>query len=190
MGKQTKHRPYELKLYDPTWAKQFLVIASTIKPIFGINLISIEHVGSTSIACSDMIAKPNIDICVVVNNLDLIPNLYEDFKKLGYTPLGREYVGDGDEYIVKDNPDTGQRLESIHIYENGHPKPKIYRNFRDYLMLHRADRLLYIKLKNDLYEQHKDNYKNYDSGKTDLIEEIKRKANEWAENHITKNSTK
>lgn len=181
MKKETTHRPYELQPYNPAWKKQFIAIAETIRPVFGDNVISIEHVGSTAIACSDMVAKPNIDVCVVVKDLNLIPSVYHDFTQLGYTPLGREYVGDGDEYVVKDDPVTGQRLESIHIYQEGHPKPQVYREFRDYLISHQEDRQRYVALKKDLFSHHKDAYKRYDNGKADLIVEIKQKASQWAE---------
>lgn len=171
-------RPYELRPYDPTWKDTFERIAEHIKPIFGDNLISIEHIGSTSI--EGMMAKPQIDILVVVKDQKLIDDLYGSFLALGYHPQGREYVGNGDYYVTKDAPD-GKRLASIHILEEGHPQIAEYREFREYLKANKDDRDLYIATKQHLYSNHHNNYEMYDRGKTEIIENIKARAREWAQ---------
>lgn len=152
-----------------------------IAPLFGDNLISIEHIGSTSIP--GMMAKPNIDMLVVVKDLDDIPPLYQTFIDAGYTPQGREYVGDGDEYITEDTPE-GYRITSIHVYQVGHPKIKHYQDFRDYLIAHEDEKQLYLDLKQNLYTQYKDDYGSYDLGKTETIEALKERATLWSNNRL------
>lgn len=183
MAKSSKDRPYTLEPYNPSWKTRFTQIKRIITPLFGDNLIVIDHVGSTAIACTDMFAKPQIDVCIAVKDIDRVPAVYPSFQALGYTTLGRAYVGDGDDYIVKDDPTTGQRLESLHIYGAGHPKPEQYRRFRDYLTTHTKERAQYVALKQELVKNK--TYTQYDSGKTALIEELKVKANRWAEQKTT-----
>lgn len=172
------HRPYELQEYDPVWKETFSNIAETVRPILGDNLITVEHVGSTSI--EGMVAKPQIDVLAIVKNLDLVEGCYEAFQNAGFVPRGREYVGVGDEYVTKDAPD-GKRITGIHIFEEGHPEIIALRNFRDYLKSHKEDRELYIATKRDLYAKHHDNYHGYDSGKSEVIHEINNRVKVWSE---------
>lgn len=170
-------RPYELMEYDPAWNDRFDEAADKLRPILGDNLISIEHIGSTSI--EGMVAKPQIDILAVVKDLDRVPDMYQAFRRVGYIPQGREYVGNGDEYVTEDASD-GRRVTSIHIFPAGNPKIEEYRIFRDYLKTHSEDRELYIATKRKLYGLHQDEYVAYDQGKKDVIQQIKDRAREWA----------
>lgn len=176
-----KQRPYSLEPYNPDWPQWFLERKEKITPLFGDNLISIEHIGSTSIP--GMPAKPNIDMLVVVRDLDVIPPLYQEFIDAGYTPQGREYVGDGDEYITEDTED-GYRITSIHVYQDGHPKIQQYRDFRDYLTAVPTAKQRYMDLKMNLYNTYRDDYASYDSGKTDTIEVLKQEATTWARERL------
>jgi len=178
-GINRKNRPYELKEYDPEWKNLFLKYSEMIKPIIGANLISIEHMGSTSI--KGMVAKPQIDILVVVKDLDQIKSLYDKFTSEGFVPRGREYVGIGDEYVTLDSP-SGKRLAGIHIFQIGHPMIEEDRLFGVYISTHDFDKQLYIQTKKDLYSKYHDNYEAYDIGKNDVLKEIKNRAREWDEN--------
>ncbi len=177
MSKPNKNRPYELLEYNPEWKMWFQVRSEKIKPLFGDNLISIEHIGSTSI--ERMIAKPNIDILVVVKDLDDVTKRLESFTNEGYTPQGREYVGGGDEYITEDTSD-GRRITSIHVLQEGNPKITAYREFRDYLRVHEQEKNLYIETKKKIYVENTTNYSGYDSGKAETIKAIKMRAHEWS----------
>ena len=171
------HRPYELQEYDPAWKQRFLNAAEKLRPIFGDNLIEIDHIGSTSII--GMVAKPQVDILVVVKNLDQIKDQYNVFTKAGFTPKGRGYVAEDDEYITEDSVD-GKRLVSVHTLQEGNPKIPEYKIFRDYLQNNEEDRDLYIATKRRLYSEHQDNYMNYYRGKEEVIAGIKARAKDWA----------
>jgi len=171
------HRPYELKEYDPAWKQRFLDVAGKLKPIFGDNLVEIDHVGSTSIV--DMVAKPQIDVLVVVKDLDTVETSHNALAEAGFVPRGRGYVTEDDEYITQDSSD-GKRLVSVHTLEEGNPKIAEYKIFRDYLQENEEDRNLYITTKQDLHASYKDSYAEYDSGKKDVINAIKSRAQQWA----------
>lgn len=171
------HRPYELQEYDPAWKQRFLDAAEKLKPIFGDNLVEIEHIGSTSII--GMVAKPQVDVLAVVKNLDTVKDRYDAFIKAGFIPKGRGYVAEDDEYMTEDSAD-GKRLVSAHTLQEGNPKIPEYKIFRDYLQNNEEDRNLYIATKRKLYSEHHDNYADYDSGKKEVIAGIKARAKDWA----------
>lgn len=171
------NRPYELCEYDPAWVEQFEVAKTELEPLFGNNLVTVEHIGSTSVP--GMVAKPQVDVLVIVYDLDQVAEMYEKFRELGYEPRGREYIGTGDEYVTKDSTD-GRRLLSIHIYEDGHPQIAEYRELREYLTHNEAGRNKYNRLKKVLYEENPDNYVAYDRGKDVTLQEIITEAKTWA----------
>ncbi len=174
-----KHRPYILEKYNPDWKQRFESVAEKLYPIFAENLVEIEHIGSTSIR--GMLAKPQVDVLVVVKNLDAIKNLCNTFTQNGFTIYGRGYVAEDDYYISLDDS-NGVRLVSVHVLEEGNPKIEEYKIFREYLNQNDEDRNLYIQTKRDLYSLHKENYADYDSGKKNVITAIKSRAKKWAEN--------
>lgn len=176
------HRPFTLQEHNPEWKDRFLGVAERIRPILGSNLVDVEHVGSTSIM--GMVAKPQIDVLVVVKDLSLVEQLRGSFEEADFTVHGRGYVTDDDFYVSEDSL-GGMRMTSIHILQEGNPKIKEYIVFRDYLTENVEDKELYIKTKRDLYSQHSENYASYDSGKGDVIQDIKQRAKEWAKHHKT-----
>ncbi len=171
------HRPYELVEYDPKWKEHYLEVEHKIKPLIAENLISIEHVGSTSI--EGMLAKPQVDVLVVVKDLNLIRASYEAFRNAGFVPQGTDYVGIGDEYFTEDDT-NGKRITSIHIFQEGNPK--IFDNtvVRDYLRQNEEDRRLYIETKRNLYSLYRDDYESYKKGKKEVVDAIENRAKEWA----------
>ena len=171
------HRPYELKEYDPAWKQRFLDAAEKLKPIFGENLVEIDHIGSTSIV--GMVAKPQVDVLAVVKDLNAVAATHNALTEAGFIPRGRGYVAEDDEYLTQDSSD-GKRLISVHTLQEGNPKIEEYKVFRDYLQENEADRSLYIATKRDLYSAHENSYAEYDSGKKDVINAIKSRAKQWA----------
>ena len=170
------HRKFELKEYDANWITEFNKKSQILRRIFGDELAEIHHIGSTSIP--GMFAKPQIDILILVKDFSKVKNLYEKMAKVGFTPRGTEYVGIGDEYFTEDAVD-GTRLTSVHVFQKGEHKGKDILDFRNYLRTHKKDRNLYISVKKDLYSKYSDNYAEYDGGKANVIQEIKKRVAAW-----------
>lgn len=88
----------ELEPHDPNWAGEFVIAKASLgRLLTGLPILSIEHVGSTSIP--DLIAKPILDIDIVINKDDWPAVLQrmmerkegeteEDWKKRAYTYIG------------------------------------------------------------------------------------------------------
>lgn len=170
------HRPYTLEEYNPQWKETFKEVSEKVKNVLGDIAIAIEHIGSTSV--EGMIAKPQIDILVIVNDLNLVATKHEEMVNAGFTHHGRGYVTEDDDYFSL-NTSEGKRIASIHILQNGNEKINYYLIFRNYLRTHPEERELYISTKKKLYSQHSDNYADYDGGKKDVILEIRNRAIDW-----------
>lgn len=170
-------RPYRVVEYDPEWKELFKKYAEQIKSVFGTNLVEIHHFGSTSIP--GMFAKPNIDMYALVKSLDEVRAQYDAMCSLGFSCRG-DYSNIGEEYFTLDTHE-GERIASVHVFEGSNERFKDYRNFRNYLIANDSERERYIALKRDLYEKYKNDYPKYDAGKKELIDELREKANTWAE---------
>ena len=81
------HRPYTLEEYNPQWKETFKEVSSRVKNILGDIALEIEHIGSTSI--EGMVAKPQIDILVVVKDLDLVKTKHQEMVTAGFAHHGR-----------------------------------------------------------------------------------------------------
>ena len=172
-----KQRPYRVVDYDPTWPELFKKYSEQVRQALGANLLEIHHFGSTSIP--GMFAKPNIDIYALVKSLDGVRDSYDAMRSAGFTSRG-DYSSIGEEYFTLDTAE-GERVASIHVFEGSDEIFNNYRNFRDYLTENPQERDRYIELKKELYKKFKNDYPSYDAGKRHLIEELKAKANQWAE---------
>ncbi len=72
-----------LQNYQEKWAVEFTQEAGDIKRILGDSVKDIQHIGSTSIP--GMIAKPIIDIGVLVQSIEDISYFTEKLETLGYS---------------------------------------------------------------------------------------------------------
>lgn len=72
-----------LQKYQESWREKFDLESIEIKNILGHSVIDIQHIGSTSIP--GMLAKPIIDIGVLVASIDDITFFVEKLKQLGYS---------------------------------------------------------------------------------------------------------
>ena len=70
-----------LEPYNPKWAEEFEK-KTEIYPAINDCILSIEHVGSTSVP--GLWAKPIIDIDIVIDN-GLLPAVIEKLQSIGYT---------------------------------------------------------------------------------------------------------
>lgn len=87
----TPHNPVELVPYDPQWPADFRRIRSRLLTWLP-QALSVDHIGSTSIA--GMIAKPLIDIDIVLPGLEHIADATAVLLAEGYEPRGNRYDDD------------------------------------------------------------------------------------------------
>ncbi|MEK6894718.1 MAG: GrpB family protein [Nanoarchaeota archaeon] len=172
------HRPYELKEYDPQWKTKFKEISKIIKKLLYKEVIAIHHVGSTSIP--GMVAKPQIDILVVVKDVKKIKEYNNQIIAKGFIYL-KNYVNGKDCFAI-DNKD-GKRLATIHIVQEGSQEISNQLAFREYLKNYKGVIKEYSDLKKILYKKYKNDYSSYGPGKRDFIISTLKKARKWAKDN-------
>jgi len=90
----------QLAEYNPQWPSFFDAEKARLIPIFGNELEAIHHVGSTAI--EGMLAKPEIDILVVLKESAALESYFSKIEGLGYRNRGEEPGAPGHWYFSKD----------------------------------------------------------------------------------------
>ena len=160
--------------YDPQWPARFAEEAARLAPVFGRELITIHHIGSTSIP--GMAAKPIIDMMPVVQQIAAVDALNPVMESLDYEARG-EYGIPGRRYFVKGQ--GAQRSHHVHVFAVDHPDVARHLNFRDFLIAHPTEAAAYASLKQALARQFPYDMEAYIAGKDGFIKEIDRRAVAW-----------
>ena len=168
-----KRGAVKLLLYNPKWKESFEKEKRRLQKVLGDLVISIEHVGSTSVP--GVSAKPIIDIAIVVKSIKSSDKFTKLLQGLGYQYKQDDNVP-GRLFFTKGS--ENKRTHYIHIIELGGKEWKNLILFRDYLLSHKQAVIAYNKLKNKLAEDYSSDRKSYTSGKNDLIGSIIKKAEE------------
>ena len=159
--------------YNPKWSKMFEDEASKIKEIYGKELLSIYHIGSTSVP--GLKAKPIIDIMPVVRDIKLVDNYNKQMIKLGYEPMG-EYGISGRRYFRKGGDN---RTHQVHIFQHNSNHVERHIAFRDYLREHSTDAKRYADLKEGLAKRYPNDIVAYCEGKDKFVKELEKRALKW-----------
>ncbi|MAF80243.1 hypothetical protein CL629_04155 [bacterium] len=172
---RTINKEYELEDYNPSWNNKFLQIKKAIQNVFGDKLLSVQHVGSTSI--KGMKAKPIIDVLVIVHNMHDIKNERIEMEKLGYS-YKENYIAEESMFFCREK--NGKRLENIHVFPVGHSKIDEFIDKRDYLKTHPQEIKRYERIKSMLIKQFPNDYISYRKGKDKYLNtELREKVVEW-----------
>lgn len=161
--------------HDPAWGGAFAAEARLIESAFADNVCAVQHIGSTTIPT--VVAKPVIDILVVVRDLELVDRGAQTMGQFGYQIMG-EFGIPGRRYFRKDNS-AGIRTHHVHAYAVGNSEIQRHLNFRDYLLAHPQWAAEYSQLKLRLVEENPRLGKNYQEGKTEFIQHIEKLAAAW-----------
>lgn len=156
--------------YDPRWPPIFEEIRATVSGVLGDLVVTIEHVGSTSVP--GLAAKPIVDLDVVIPSRDDLPFAIERLARLGYVHRGdlgipgreafRRPAGTPNHHLYVCTPDTPSHREHLAL--------------RDYLRTHPDAAREYGELKRRLAMAYRHNIDSYIEGKTEFITNILRLA--------------
>jgi GrpB-like predicted nucleotidyltransferase (UPF0157 family) len=166
-------RTIEVKPHDVLWTSAFEQEAAALSQVFGNSLVAIHHVGSTSIP--GLVAKPIIDILVVLNETQTIERFSEGMQRLGYRVRGEcldaEIPGTpGRFYFSKD---TGAvRTHHVHACGVGHSEAADKLAFRDYLRAHPRRAAAYGRLKQRLALVYRHDNIGYMRGKDAFVKTV------------------
>ncbi|WP_439876596.1 GrpB family protein [Bacillus mycoides] len=165
--------------YEAKWESEFCKLQTVLQHAMGQNILSIEHVGSTSV--KGLASKPILDIDVVIEEYDIFPKIIKKLEKIGYfhqeewSIKGREAFGRKDQYVPRDGENTIWMEHHLYVCDKKSEELRRHVAFRDYLRGNPEATIEYGKLKKELAETAK-NRSSYSLGKTEFIRAVLEKA--------------
>lgn len=168
------NRQVILAPHNSNWKRQFETEAELLQPIFGDNLLTIHHIGSTAI--SSIQAKPIIDMMPVVWDIEQVECLTEAMAQAGYIYKGENGIP-GRRYFRKGS--DLHHSHHIHVFQTGRPEIAHHLLFRDYLRAHGKKARAYDQLKADLARMYRDDTAAYTSAKSAFIQRTIQEALGW-----------
>ena len=157
--------------YDRAWNAAFEAIKSELESAVGDLVISIEHVGSTSV--EGLSAKPCIDIDVVIEDYGVFEEVVRRLAEIGYIHEGNLGIPDREAFCYSDKP----HLMTHHLYVCPRHARELHRHitFRDYLRSYPEAVKQYGAVKEEGARLFPDDIEGYIAHKTPCIEELYRK---------------
>jgi GrpB-like predicted nucleotidyltransferase (UPF0157 family) len=159
---------------SPEWPRQFEEEATRIRALLGDEIVTIHHIGSTSVP--GLAAKPIIDLLPLVRDITRVDDLTSLFEAAGYKAWG-EYGLPGRRYFTKDRGEY--RTHNIHTYQFDNPDVERHLALCAYLRFDAKARLEYEALKRAVYALHPADIAAYNSGKDAWIKALEPIALEW-----------
>lgn len=168
-------KPVVLAPSDPDWPRAFAALAEVYAAALGDLVQAIEHVGSTAVP--SLLAKPIIDVDIVLASREDLPEAIARLAGLGYRHSGDQgvpgreaFARDGDAEVPRDG--SGRRWPSHNLYVCAVDARELQRHllFRDWLRAFPEQAAAYAVLKRQLADLHRDDRDAYCEAKTEFIE--------------------
>ncbi|MFS8144064.1 GrpB family protein [Rhizobium sp. BR 249] len=151
--------------YDPSWPRLFADIGTEVSILLGDLVLSIDHIGSTSVL--GLAAKPKIDLDVVVISDDVLPTTIEMVRAADFVFHGNPH-GDGRWVFTRNREGYGFRLYLCGPDNRAHQERIL---FRDYLREHPERAKAYADLKRRLAAEADGDWDFYTGGKSAFVSE-------------------
>ncbi|PFJ99142.1 hypothetical protein CN957_14775 [Bacillus cereus] len=161
--------------YNIKWESEFYKLQSLINNVIKELVLSIEHVGSTSV--KGLAAKPILDIDIVIEDYGIFPEVVKMLGKIGYyhqaewSFKGREAFGRKDAFVPWDRESTVWMEHHLYVCDKNSEELRRHVAFRNYLREHTEVAIKYGSLKEELARASK-NRAGYNEGKTAFITNI------------------
>ncbi|HDR7717305.1 GrpB family protein [Bacillus albus] len=166
--------------YNIKWENEFYKLQSLINNVIKELVLSIEHVGSTSV--KGLAAKPILDIDIVIEDYKVFPEVVTKLETMGYyhqeewSFKGREAFGRKDVFVPWSEESTVWMEHHLYVCDKESEELRRHIAFRDYLREHEDVVVEYGRLKEGLARESK-NRCSYSEGKTAFITNILGKIN-------------
>ncbi|ANM02361.1 GrpB protein [Rhizobium phaseoli] len=129
--------------YDPSWPRLFAEISTEVAALLGSFVLSIDHIGSTSVP--GLAAKPKIDLDVVAISDDVLPAAIDAVSAADFVFHGDR--GEERWAFTRDHDGYGFKLFLCGPANRAHRERLL---FRDYLRDHPQRATAYAELKRRL----------------------------------------
>ena len=151
--------------YDPAWVDRFEAESAFLAGALGGLIITIEHVGSTSVP--GLPAKPVIDIDLSIEDTADESGYVPALETAGYRLVLREPWWYGHRMLISPAEDV-----HLHMWPKDAPEPIRHRLFRDWLRSHPEDLELYATTKRRLARDTAQQPEDYSLAKNEVIDTI------------------
>ena len=162
-----KRGTVKLIRYNPKWRQSFQYEQKKLSKVFGRDALEIQHVGSTAIP--EILAKPIIDIALIVPSLRKAKSYEIKLKEIGYEMKKNDTRKE--RLFFTKGPEE-KRTHYLHIGEIGSGYAEDMILFRDYLCNHKNTAREYSELKAKLAEKYKNTREIYTAKKEKLVKDI------------------
>ena len=154
--------------YDAAWESAFEEIKREIEAVIGDMILSIEHIGSTSV--KGMSAKPCIDVDVIIKDYSVFDEISEKLGTIRYIHEGDLGIKDREAFKYTEKP----HLMMHHLYVCPQNSEELHRHitFRDFLRQNPEAVMKYSYVKEKAAELFPDDIDKYIAYKTPCIEEL------------------
>ncbi|RFC00409.1 hypothetical protein B5K08_00590 [Rhizobium leguminosarum bv. trifolii] len=150
--------------YDPSWLRLFADISAEISILLGNLVLSIDHIGSTSVP--GLAAKPKIDVDVVTISDDVLPMAIDMVRAADFVFHGDR--GEKRWAFTRDHEAYGFKLYLCGPGNRAHRERILFRN---YLRDHPERTTAYADLKRRLAVEAGGDWDVYTGGKTAFVSE-------------------
>jgi GrpB-like predicted nucleotidyltransferase (UPF0157 family) len=157
--------------YNSNWSKQFEEEKVKLKEFLVDKVISIEHIGSTSV--EGLGAKPILDIAIGVDDLEVVSEFIEPLKQIGYEFVYHKEFPER-RFFRKGQWRAGTHHLHFYEFEGEHWNNQIL--FRNYLRKHPEVLKKYYQFKKELAEIYRFDRVSYTEAKGPFIQDILKKA--------------
>ncbi|MDL2417691.1 GrpB family protein [Bacillus tropicus] len=161
--------------YNIKWESEFNKLQTFINDVMEDSILSIEHVGSTSI--KGLAAKPILHIDIVIEDYEIFPEVVTKLEAIGYyhqaewSCKGREAFGRKDDFVPWDGENIDWMEHHLYVCDKESEELRRHIAFRDYLREHDGVAVEYGHLKEELARESKSRT-SYSEGKTKFITNI------------------
>jgi GrpB-like predicted nucleotidyltransferase (UPF0157 family) len=170
-----RSKPVVLVPYDPAWPLAFMALSDVYVAKLGELVHVVEHVGSTSVP--GLVAKPIIDIDIVMSSETAFSTIVERLSLLGYRHNGDQGVPgrnafsrDGAADVPRDGTGRQWPLHNLYVLSVDSTELQRHLLFRGWLRSGSDKAARYGALKQHLAEIYREDRDLYCEAKTDFIE--------------------
>ncbi|MBT4793265.1 MAG: GrpB family protein [Halobacteriovoraceae bacterium] len=157
--------------YNPIWKERFTVLKDKLWLSLSDIVVSIEHVGSTSV--EGLAAKPIIDLDIIIDSRDKLKDVIRVLESKGYEHRGDLGVENREAFRCV-NP---KFKHNLYVCLEGTAALENHLALRNHLMVSPVDIDQYSQLKKQLAAKYPDDIDSYVDGKTNFILNILKQYN-------------
>ena len=155
--------------YDEAWPGEFARVDALVRGALGDLVVSLVHVGSTSVP--GLAAKPVIDADLTVPDSGDEAAYVPALEAVGFHLRVREPEWEEHRVLTIEDPHT-----NLHVFSPGAREPQRHALFRDWLRSNDEDRAVYAALKTDLAGRGFTDSMDYNNHKSELVYDLYEKA--------------